>query len=99
MLRSPSRKTELGVSLSLEEGWAFLAKGHCCLVRIGREKTTHDCLNFILESALQFALQRAVEQTLALAYGQGRSTKQCVCERLYLGVQRCRIDQAMDQPH
>src|SRR5260221_7447039 len=85
--------------LSPEDWWTFFAECHCGLVRISRAKAAHDRLQLILESALQFALQRAVEQALALAYGQGRTTQQCVGERLYFSVQRCRIDQAMEQPH
>src|SRR5215467_4482404 len=85
--------------LSPEDGWPFLAECHCGLVCVSRAKTTHDGLKLILESALQLALQRAVEQALALAYGQGRTAKQFVSERLYFGVQRARIDQAMKQSH
>ncbi len=68
-------------------------------MRVGSAKTAHDGLDLILESALQFALQGAVEQALALAYGQGRAAEQCVGEALYLGVQRVRIDQAVEQSH
>src|SRR5258708_13443218 len=99
ILRTDVRSSEHTPLLSTEDWWTFFAECHRGLVCVSRAKTTHDCLKLILESALQFALQRAVEQALALAYGQGRTTQQCVGERLYFSVQRCRIDQPMEQPH
>src|SRR6266566_2285776 len=99
ILRTDMRSSQHTPLLSTEDWWTFFAECHCGLVCVSRAKTTHDCLKLILESALQFGLQRAVEQALALAYGQGRTTQQFVSERLYFSVQHCLVDQAMEQPH
>src|SRR5258708_12337529 len=99
ILRTDVRSSQHTPLLSTEDWWTFFAECHCGLVCVSRAKTTHDCLKLILESALQFGLQRAGEQALALAYGQGRTAQQFVSERLYFSVHHFLANQPMNHPH
>jgi hypothetical protein len=64
--------------LPLKERRTFFAEGHGRFMGIRRDETTHDRLDLVLESSLQFGLYGTIEQPLALQQGERRTAEQCI---------------------
>src|SRR5579884_4543020 len=68
---------------ALKDGRAFFAESYCRFMGIFRHKTTHDGLDLVLESPLQFGLEWAIEQAFTLKEGEGRTTEQGLAQSLH----------------